>query len=64
MRTGDATDAGYCQPNIVASTLNGVPGQPISLALQERQKIRIDLVRVRRGHAMREVLVRYQGSVL
>src|SRR6267154_103176 len=39
-------------------------GQAISLELEERQQVGIDRVRFRSGHAMREVLVGFQGPVL
>jgi len=39
-------------------------GFPRSLAFEKRQQVGIDRVRLRSGHAVREVLVRFEGSVL
>jgi hypothetical protein len=46
-------------------TVAMAPRMPaVFLALEKRQQVRIDLVRLRRGHPMREILVGFQGSVL
>ena len=42
----------------------GIGGYTISLALEERQQIGIDRLRLRSGHAVREILVGFQSSVL